>query len=174
MEALNVSRPIGQALAHIGPHGSGTILGFPHDAISNPRGHGVRSEDLQIDQRIFHGPGSVARVHSRAHIALSGRLDQLDQFPGLHVTSVVLHRHLQVRVFGLALDGLERLDHFFDVAVDTAITLSVPATAEVTSRDGAAELPGRANQQSGVVRGLAPFLFVVRFGGGADAAGADL
>ena len=47
-------------------------------------------EFFQVPQRILQSSGGVAHVEVGADIILAGGLNQLDQFPGLHVTGVVL------------------------------------------------------------------------------------
>ena len=87
---------------------------------------------------------------------------------------MVLDGDFHVRVFRLALHGLEDLDHLLDVALDAAVALAVPPAAEVAAGHGTAQPFGRADQQPRVVLGRAPFLLVVRLRGGADAARAGL
>ncbi len=87
---------------------------------------------------------------------------------------MVFDADFHMRIFRLALHGLEDLDHLLDVALDAAVTFPISPAAEVAAGNRTSEPLCGADQEACVVLGFAPFFLVVRFRRGADAARADL
>jgi hypothetical protein len=64
---------------------------FEDGAVANVRGHYIRRQDLEREQRIFDHPHRVASVQAGAHKILAGLFNDDFHFARLHVASMVFH-----------------------------------------------------------------------------------
>jgi len=121
---------------------------------------------------IFEYPNRITRIEHRTDKILAGGFDQLSKLPALHVTGMILDRHLQSHVLNFRPAASEDFNCVFDVAFDRNRSLAIVECPEECADDlRTCDLRGARNTFDLLLGGT---LFRIEsFGGWANRAHSD-
>ena len=128
--------PIDEALADGGPLHGRALRGVPNLLVAERGADRDRPERLERIQRVFEGPGSVARVEIAADEIGAGGFDELAAFPRVQVATVIFHGDLDAGVEGVAATGLQHGHSVGNARLDTAFSFPVGHAAEQGAENG--------------------------------------